>query len=137
QLVNGIPNLTSDQKEMMRNTYNQTLNVFETRVRKNNLANSFAFMVATSQQIVDKQPISGEQIASLVNYYNNILASTPQIMNSSDRQKQILNESLILTAASMDALNTKGMMENNLEAQRQARDMAKSYLKKLAGVNVE
>ena len=137
QLVNGMPNLTNEQKEALRNAYLQTLTVFETRIRKNNLANSFAFIVATSQQIIDKQPLSGEQIASLVNYYNNVLASTPQIINYSDQQKQVLNESLILTAASMDALNTQGTMQNNLAAQTQARDMAKSYLKKLAGISVE
>src|SRR5262249_51194742 len=94
QLVNGMPNLTNDQKEALRNVYNQTLTVFETKVRKNNLANSFAFIVATSQQIVGKRQVSGEEIASLINYYNNTLASSPQFRNYPDQQKQILNESL-------------------------------------------
>ncbi len=137
QLVNGMPNLTPEQKEMMRNAYNQTLNVFETKVRKNNLANSYAFMVATSQQIVNQRQVSGQEIANLVNYYNNALASSPQFRTYPDQQKQILNESLILTAASMDALYTKGKMENNLEAQKQATDLAKSFLRSLAGNNVQ
>jgi len=137
QLVNGMTNITNEQKEAVRNAYNQTLNVFETKIRKNNLANAFAFIVATSQQIIYQKQPSSEEIASLVNYYNNILANSPQFKTYSDQQKQILNESLILTSASMDALYTQGVQQNNLEAQKQAKDMAKSFLKSLAGINVD
>ncbi|MFO1519636.1 MAG: DUF6683 family protein [bacterium] len=137
QLVEGMPNLPPDQKEAIRNMYNQTLAVVETKFRKNNLANSFAFIVATSQQIVGGRPVSGDEIASLVNYYNNTLANSPQFRSYPERQKQILSESLILTAASMDAIYTKGGMQNDPAAQKQARELAKSFLKNLAGINVE
>lgn len=137
QLVNEIPNLSAEQKNTLRNAYNQTLSVFETKIRKNNLGSSFAFLLATSQQIAEKRQVSGQEMMSLVDYYNNVVASSPEIGKFSGQQKQALNESLILTAATMDALYTKGVMEKDPAMQKQAMDMAKSYVKTLTGKSVQ
>ena len=133
QLVNAMTNLTTEQKETVRNAYNQTLTLFETKARKNNLANSIALVVQASLKIVTGKPLSGSDIVILINYYNNALANTPQFKSFSAKQKQILYESLILTAFAMDALYTQGVTQNNLALQKQAKDLAKSMLKSLVG----
>ena len=70
QLVNEMTNLTTEQKETVRNAYNQTLTLFETKARKNNLANSIALVVQASLKIVTGKPLSGSDIVILINYYD-------------------------------------------------------------------
>ena len=135
-IVNDIPNLTAGQRETLRTAYNQTLTLYETKARKNNLAHSFALIVGLSMQVVKGKPLTENEITLLINYYNSTLANILQFKNLSARDKQILNESLILSAATIGALYTQGVQQHNPVQQLQAIEMAKSVLKNFVGMDL-
>ena len=135
ELADATPNLTRQQKDGLRTLYYQFLTDFEKDARKNNVANSFAFMVGVSLMVVGRE-ISEAEADKLVLAYNNILASNPQFNAMPPQQRQILYESLVITGASIGFLHGQGIKQNDAAMQLQAREMAKSVLKSFAGITV-
>ena len=135
ELADATPNLTRQQKEGLRTLYHQFLTDFEKDARKNNVANSLAFVVGVSLMVVGRE-ISEAEADRLVLAYNNILANLPQFNAMPPQQKQVLYECLVITGGSIGFLHGQGMQQKNAAMQLQAREMAKSVLKSFAGITV-
>ena len=136
ELADATPNLTPQLKEGLRTLYHQFLTDFEKDARKNNVANSLAFVVGVSLMVVGRE-ISEAEADRLVLAYNNILANIPQFNAMTPQQKQILYECLVITGGSIGFLHGRGIQQKDAAMQLQAREMAKSVLKSFAGITVQ
>jgi hypothetical protein len=136
ELADATPNLTRLQKEGLRTLYHQFLTDFEKDARKNNVANSLAFVVGVSLMVVGRE-ISEAEADRLVLAYNNILANLPQFNAMPPQQKQILYECLVITGGSIGFLHGQGIQQKDAAMQLQAREMAKAVLKSFAGITVQ
>src|ERR1700730_52325 len=121
ELADATPNLTRQQKEGVRTLFYQFLTDFEKDARKNNVANSLAFMVGVSLMVVGRE-ISEAEADRLVLAYNNILANIPQFTAMPAQQKQILYECLVITGGSIGFLHAQGIQQKDAAMQLQARE---------------
>jgi hypothetical protein len=64
------------------------------------------------------------------------VANTPQFMSMPSRDKQILNESAIITAGMMMFLDEQGKQNNDAQMQKQAMDMSKAVVAHFFGVKL-
>jgi len=136
QMADSTSNLTREQREGVRRLFHQFLTDFEKDARRNNVANSLAFVVGVSYAVVGAN-LSEAEGEELVRDFNNRLASIQQFNAMSAQQKQLLYESLVITGGSIGFLHAEGIKENNLAMQLQAREMAKAMLKHFRGIDVK
>jgi hypothetical protein len=128
---------TVEQKEMLRNMNNQFLDAFERSARKNNIASSFAFLAEASLMVATGRELTQTEQQQLISAFNNSLASTPQWLSMSSRDKQVLHETLIVTGGIMVFLHMQGKQNNDAGMQADAQKMAKVYLGSLFGIKLK
>ena len=120
----------------MRTLSEQYLDAFETKARPNNVANSFALLVEASLKIGTGKDVSDPEEALLIAGFNNSLASSPQFVSMSARDKQVVNESAIVSAGMMMFLDQAGRQNNDAQMQSQARQMARAVIASFFGVSI-
>jgi hypothetical protein len=128
---------TAEQKELLRQLSNQFLDGFEREGRKNNMANSFAFLVGVSLQIVMEREVSEEETDLLIAGLNNWLAVTPQFVSMAMLDKQALSESAIISAGMMAFLYEQGGLNKDARMQSDARQLAKAVIAYFFGVRIK
>ena len=128
---------TAKEKEQIRTLSNQFLDALEREGRKNNIANSFAFLTSISMQIVLGRDLTDAEEQQLISGFNTSLASSPQFVSMSARDKQVLYESAIIAGGMIAFLHTQGKQNNDAKMQSDARTMAKAVLMSLFGVRIE
>jgi len=128
---------TAEEKEQMRTLSNQFLDALEREGRKNNIANSFAFLTSISMQIVLDRDLTDAEEQQLISGFNTSLAPSPQFVSMSARDKQVLYESAIIAGGMIAFLHTQGKQNNDAKMQSDARTMAKAVLMSLFGVRIE
>ena len=128
---------TAKEKEQIRTLSNQFLDALEREGRKNNIANSFAFLTSISMQIVLDRDLTDAEEQQLISGFNTSLASSPQFVSMSARDKQVLYESAIIAGGMIAFLHTQGKQNNDAKMQSDARTMAKAVLMSLFGVRIE
>ena len=129
--------VSAEEKELLRNLSNQFLDSFEQEARRNNIANSFAFLAGVSMQIVSGRDLSDAETDQLISGFNNSIAPTPQFVSMSAQDKQVLNESAVITAGMMALLNAQGKQNNDAKMQTDARQMAAAVIGYFFGVQVQ
>jgi len=127
----------AEEKELLRKLSNQFLDSFEQEARKNNIANSFAFLAGVSMQIVSGRDLSDAETDQLISGFNNSIAYTPQYVSMSAQDKQVLYESAVITAGMMALLNEQGKLNNDSKMQADARQMASAVVAYFFGVQVQ
>ena len=127
----------AEEKEQMRTLSNQFLDALEREGRKNNIANSFAFLTSISMQIVLGRDLTDAEEQKLISGFNTSLASSPQFVSMSARDKQVLYESAIIAGGMIAFLHTQGKQNNEAKMQSDARTMAKAVLMSLFGIRIE
>ncbi len=128
---------TAEEKALLRNLSNQFLDNFEKEARKNNIANSFAFLAGVSMQIVLRRDLTDAETDQLISGFNNSIAGTPQFASMSAQDKQVLNESSVITAGMMAFLNEQGKLNHDTKMQADARVMARAVVAYFFGVQVQ
>jgi len=128
---------TAEEKEQMRTLSNQFLDALEREGRKNNIANSFAFLTSISMQIVLGRDLTDAEEQQLISGFNTSLASSPQFVSMSARDKQVLYESAIIAGGMIAFLHTQGKQNNDAKMQSDARTMAKAVLMSLFGIRID
>jgi len=127
---------TAEEKELLRNLSNQFLDAFEKEGRKNNIANSFAFLTSISMQIVIGRDLSDAEEQQLISGFNNSIAYTPQWVSMSARDKQVLLECAVISGGMMAFLHAQGKQHNDAKMQADAQVMAKAVLGYFFGVQL-
>jgi hypothetical protein len=128
---------TAEEKEQMRTLSNQFLDALEREGRKNNIANSFAFLTSISMQIVLGRELTDAEEQQLISGFNTSLAPSQQFVSMSARDKQVLYESAIIAGGMIAFLHTQGKQNNDAKMQSDARTMAKAVLMSLFGIRIE
>src|SRR5215831_6427832 len=94
QFANAASGVTPDVREQMKTLFTQLLTSFESKARKDNLANAFAFISGASLQVRNGKEPTNAEIDKLIAYFNNTLAASPEYYTLNPRQQQSLYESL-------------------------------------------
>lgn len=126
----------AEEKELLRNLSNQFLDAFEKEGRKNNVANAFAFLTSISIQIVAGRELSDLEEQQLISGFNNSMATTPQFVSMTARDKQVITESAVITGGMMAFLHEQGKQHNDTKMQADARQMAKAVIAYFFGVQI-
>jgi len=134
ELANAMPGLTPEQKGGLRDLYLHFLTEFEKEARKNNIANSFAFLLGVSMQVAGGREVNEAEADRLIAFFNNTLPNIPQFNALAPQQKQILYESLIITGGTIGWLYGTGVQQNNPAMQQQAKQLAQVVLRQLTGM---
>ena len=128
---------TPEEKEALRTASIQVLDLFETEARPNNIANSLTFLVEISIKIAIGKEVSDPEEELMISGFNNSLANTPQFVSMPARDKQILNESAIITAGMMMFLDEQGKQNHDAQMQAQAREMSQAVIAHFFGVKLQ
>jgi len=128
---------TAEEKELLRSLSNQFLDAFEKEGRKNNLANSFAFLTSISIEIVAGRAPSDAEQEQLISGFNSSIAYTPQFVSMTAHDKQVLHECAIVSGGMMAFLHAQGKEHNDPKMQADARTMAKAVLGYFFGVQLQ
>jgi len=128
---------TAEEKETLRTLSNQFLDALEREGRKNNMANSFAFLTSISMQIILGRDLTDAEEQQLISGFNTSLAYSPQFKSMTARDKQILYETAIIAGGMIAFLHAQGKEHNEAKMQSDARTMAKAVLVSLFGIRIE
>jgi len=127
-------NAPLQQKQYMHMLYTQFLTEFDGQYRRSNIAVAVAYAISVSLRVDRGRQLSVPEWNQLVFRLNDALAMTPQFNALTPQQKQILYESVIITAASASVLDMQGRQQNEMALQVQARELAQAVLKQWAGI---
>ncbi|MFL5352629.1 DUF6683 family protein [Archangium sp.] len=137
----GVPDLDEPHRralegnllELLRG-YEQLLDQRDEQRLKNNLAGAFLFLFRSAYCVLkDGQELSGEQQESLLQQINASIAMGLKDRRLSDKEKQELYESVVLSGTIIRGLYSEGSTEQ-LKA---ARDLAKELMEQWMGLTIE
>lgn len=134
----GVPGLDEPHRRALEGTLQELLRGYEQALEqrdeqrlKNNLAGAFVFLFRSSYCVLkDGQELSGEQQESLLQQINASIAMGLKERRLSDKEKQELYESVVLSGALLRGLYTEGQL-------KVARDLAKELLAQWMGLTIE
>lgn len=141
RIAGGVPDLDEPRRRMLESAllellrgYEQLLDQRDEQRLKNNLAGAFVFLFRSSYCVLkDGQELSGEQQESLLQQINASIAMGLKERRLSDREKQELYESVVLSGSLIRALYSEGRPEQL----KTARDLAKELLELWMGLSIE
>lgn len=128
---------TAEQKEALRSLSNHLLDDFENEGRRNNVANSFAWLTGVSMQIMLRRELSEAEVDQLIVGFNNSLGPNPQFAAMPARDKQILYETASIAGGMISFLDAQGKQNNDAKMQSDARTMARAVLVSMFGIRIE
>lgn len=128
---------TAEEKEMLRTLSNQFLDALEKEGRKNNMANSFAFLTSISMQIILGRDLTDAEEQQLISGFNTSLAYSPQFKSMTARDKQVLYETTIVAGGMIAFLHEQGKQHGDAKMQSDGRTLAKAVLVSLFGIRIE
>jgi hypothetical protein len=128
---------STEDKELLRTLSNQFIDALEREGRKNNMANSFAFLTSISMQIVIGRDLTDAEEQQLISGFNTSLAYSPQFTSMTARDKQVLYETAIIAGGMIAFLHEQGKQHNDAKMQSDARTMAKAVLISLFGIKLD
>ena len=134
QFANSATGVDAATRATMRNFFQQVLTSFETKARKDNFANAFAFICAAALQVRNGKEPTNAEVDQMIASFNNRLAASPTYYTFNPRQQQMLYESLIITGGIIVFLDYQGKQTGNPQLQAQARDMSSAILKMYLGI---
>lgn len=145
RIAAGVPDLDDSRRrslegsllELLR-SYEQLLDQRDEQRLKNNLAGAFVFLFRSSFcALKDGQELSGEQQESLLQQINASIAMGFNARRLSDREKQELYESVVLSGSIIRGLYTEGREKERPEQLKAARDLARELLEQWMGLTID
>jgi hypothetical protein len=145
RIATGVPDLDEQHRHALEGTllewlkgYEQLLDQRDEQRLKNNLAGAFVFLFRSSWCVLkDGQELSGEQQESLLQQINASIAMGFKDRRLSDREKQELYESVVLSGSIIRGLYTEGREKDRPELLKAARDLAKELLEQWMGLTLD
>lgn len=128
---------TAEEKRLLMNLGNQSLDALEKEGRKNNVANSFALLTSVSMQIILGRELTDIEEQQLISGFNTALASSPQFGSMPARDKQVVYETAAIAGGMMAFLHAQGKEHGDAKMQADAHAMARALLVSLFGIKIE
>jgi hypothetical protein len=115
--------------------FNQVLDAIEPQTRSNNVAAALAFAIAASEQVKDGSGVlKPGRFAELVRQINQDVGDSEEFKALSDRRKQEIYESSLLTAGLIVSAFRRASAAKDPTLERQAKEAAADYLRQMNGV---
>ena len=134
QFANAATGVDQATRETMRTFFNQVLTAYESKARKNNFANAFAFVCSAALEVRNGRQPGNAEIGLMTLGFNNRLAASPAYYAFNPQQQQMLYESLIIIGGIVVFLDYQGKQTNNAQLRDQAREMSDAVLKAFLGI---
>jgi hypothetical protein len=115
--------------------FNKVLDSIEPQTRSNNVAAALAFAIAASEQVKDGSGVlKPGRYADLVRQINQDVGDSEEFKARSDRRKQEIYESSLLTAGLIVSAFRRASASKDPTLERQAKEAAADYLRQMNGV---
>ena len=115
--------------------FNKVLDSIEPQTRSNNVAAALAFAIAASEQVRDGSGVlKPGRYADLVRQINQDVGDSQEFKALSDRRKQEIYESSLLTAGLIVSAFRRASASKDPTLERQAKEAAADYLRQMNGV---
>ncbi len=115
--------------------FNKVLDAIEPQTRNNNVAAALAFAIAASEQVKDGSGVlKPGRYADLVRQINQDVGDSDEFKALSDRRKQEIYESSLLTAGLIVSAYRRAAASKDPTLERQAKEAAADYLRQMNGV---
>lgn len=119
-------------------SYEQLLERNEDSQLKNNLAGAFAFLFRSSYRALKGgQELTAEQRAFMLEQINDSIGMGLKERRMSDREKQELYESVVLSGSIILGLYDEGQDKGQREQVRSAQELAKDLLDQMMGIAID
>lgn len=126
QLV-AAANLSETDAYQLARSLRGTIAQLESAGRRDNVANALAIVLALSYVVLETPDFDASSAAALVTTANDALASSPQFRKMSAADRQLMYDSLLLSAAVIAIVHQSGDKEAS-------QAIAKQVLKQLVGL---
>ncbi|HYO67386.1 MAG TPA: DUF6683 family protein, partial [Archangium sp.] len=145
RLAESVKSLGSEDREVLEGALLQLLNNHEQMLDqqdgtqlKNNLAGAFNFFVTSSfYALRNGQELTGAQQESMLQQINAAIGLGLKDRRMSDREKQELYESVVLSGRIILGLYNEGRDKGRSELTRESRELAKELLDETMGIQLE
>jgi hypothetical protein len=121
----------ADERKQFQKAIDETFGVVEKSLRKNNVATAFGLAIGTALEIVTGKESSEQADKELIAGINDELAAAPEFAKLAPKDKQTLNDTLVLTGALMIILHTAGQSDPAMKDASVS--LAKAVLTQLTG----
>ncbi|WNG20199.1 DUF6683 family protein [Cystobacter fuscus] len=145
RVAEAVPGLDKEARRQLEASLMLLLRQYEQQLDrdddfrlKNNLAGAFNFLFGASYSVLkDGQGLSRTQQESMLRQINASFALRLKEQRLSDREKQELYESAVLSGSIILGLYSEGRDTRQPAQQRTARELARELLTRLMGVSIE
>ncbi|QRK13197.1 hypothetical protein JQX13_26105 [Archangium violaceum] len=145
RIATGVPGLEREQRQRLEaallellKDYEHLLDENDEQRLKNNLAGAFNFLFLSSYcALKNGEELSGEQRESMLEQINASIAMRLKERRLSDREKQELYESVVLSGSIIRGLYNEGRDKGRAEQLKSARELARAMLEQLMGLTIE
>ncbi|MCY1081320.1 DUF6683 family protein [Archangium lansingense] len=145
RIAEGARDLESEHRKALEDALVQLLHGYEHLLEqqdasqlKHNLAGAFNHLFMSSYYALrDGQELNGAQQRSMLAQLNAAIAMGLKERRLSDRDKQELYESVVLSGSIILGLYNEGRDTGRPEQQKQARELAKELLEQMMGLRIE
>jgi hypothetical protein len=100
-----------DERKQFQKAIDETFALVEKSLRKNNVATAFGLAIGTALEVVTGKESSEDADTALIAGINDQLAAAPEFTKLAAKDKQTLNDTLVLTGALMIILHTAGQSD--------------------------
>ncbi|WNG34239.1 hypothetical protein F0U61_11815 [Archangium violaceum] len=145
RIASGVPGLVGEQRQQLEvallellKGYEYLLDQNDEQRLKNNLAGAFNFLFLSSYGVLKNgEELSEEQRESMLGQINACIAMRLKERRLSDREKQELYESAVLSGSIIRGLYNEGRDKGRAEQLKTARELAKTLLEQWMGLTIE
>lgn len=120
-----------DERKQFQKAIDETFGLVEKSLRKNNVATAFGLAIGTALEVVTGKEASEEADKELIAGINDQLAAAPEFTKLAAKDKQTLNDTLVLTSALTIILHTAGQSDPAMKDASVS--LAKAVLTQLTG----
>lgn len=145
RIAAGVPGLEGEHRQRLEaallellKDYEHLLDENDEQRSKNNLAGAFNFLFLSSYRVLKNgEELSEEQRESMLEQINASIAMRLKERRLSDREKQELYESVVLSGSIIRGLYNEGRDKGRAEQLKSARELARALLEQLMGLTIE
>jgi hypothetical protein len=145
RLAAGVKELDSARREALESAllrlltgYERLLDQQDQPLLKNNLAGAFNYLFMSAYYALSNgQELSSEQQRFMLRQINAAIAMGLKDRRLSDREKQELYESAVLSGSLILGLYNEGRDKGQPDLQKEARELAKELLEQMMGIRID
>ncbi|AKJ06870.1 Hypothetical protein AA314_08496 [Archangium gephyra] len=145
RLAEGVKSLGPEEREGLEGSllqlykgYEQMLDQQDQPLLKNNLAGAFNyFFMSSFYALRNGQELTGVQQQSMLNQINTAIGMGLKDRRMSDREKQELYESVVLSGNIILGLYNEGRDKGRADLTKESRELAKELLDEMMGIRID